>query len=93
MMLQQSVGSGLRTELLRSGGFDYRQKQEIVLFPETPKPAMEFIQPPIQCVPVFLKVVKLPEREADHSAPSSVEIQNEWRHSPLVYSPLHFLTI
>jgi hypothetical protein len=44
------------------------------------------IQPPIQWVPGALSLgVKLPEREADHSPPSSAEIK-EWvelyLHSP-----------
>jgi hypothetical protein len=42
-------------------------------------------QPPIQWVPVALSlVVKWPEREADHSPPSSAEVKNAWRYT---YTP------
>jgi hypothetical protein len=39
-------------------------------------------QPPIQWVPgAFPLVVKRPGREADHSPPSSDEVNNAWRYT------------
>jgi hypothetical protein len=38
------------------------------------RPALGPIQPPIKWVPV----IKRPEREADHSPPSTAEVKNEW---------------
>jgi hypothetical protein len=38
-------------------------------------------QPPFQWPPGFLPGVKLPERDADPSLPSSAEAENEWRYT------------
>jgi hypothetical protein len=46
------------------------------------RPALGNIQPPIQCVPGALSLrIKRPEREADYSPQSSVEIKNAWSYT------------
>jgi hypothetical protein len=53
--------------------FDFRKGQEIFLFSTALGPN----QPPIQCVQGALSPgVKRPERDADHSPPSSAEVKN-----------------
>jgi hypothetical protein len=43
-------------------------------------------QPPTKCVPGALSVgVKRPEREADHSPPSNVEVKNAWHGAQSSY--------
>jgi hypothetical protein len=45
-------------------------------------PALELIKPPIQRVTVaLLLAVKRPERQADHSPPSSAEVKNAWSYA------------
>jgi hypothetical protein len=49
----------------------------IFLFTTASRLALGSAQPPIQWVPGALSLgVKLPEREADHSPPSSAEVKN-----------------
>jgi hypothetical protein len=58
-------------------GFDSRRGLEIFLFATESRPALGPTQPPIQWVAGALSLgVKL--READHSPPSSAEINNAW---------------
>jgi hypothetical protein len=46
------------------------------------RPALGLTQPPNQWVPAaFSQGVKRPDREADHSPPSSAEVKNAWRFS------------
>jgi len=46
------------------------------------RPALGSTQPPIQWVTGTLTVgLKGTEREADHSPPSSVEVNNAWRYT------------
>jgi hypothetical protein len=57
-------------------GFD-SDGQEIFLYSKASRRALRTTQPPIRCVPwTHFPVVKRPEREADHSPPSSAEIKN-----------------
>jgi hypothetical protein len=67
-------------------GFDSRRGLGIFLFTTASRKALGPTQPPIQWVPGPLSVgIKRPEREADHSSPSSAEVK-EWvelyLHSP-----------
>jgi hypothetical protein len=69
------------SDRLRSGRlkFDSRQEQEIFLFSTASRPALGPTQSLIQWVPgIFPMRIKLPGREADHSAPSSAEVKNGW---------------
>jgi hypothetical protein len=46
------------------------------------RPALGSAQPPVQWVPGALSLwVKRPEREADHSPPSSAEAMDAWRYT------------
>jgi hypothetical protein len=58
-------------------GFESRQVLGIFLFTTAAsRPALGPTQPPTQWVPGALSLgVKLPEREADHSPPSSAEVK------------------
>jgi hypothetical protein len=52
------------------------------LFVTASRPVLVPIQPPIQRVPGALSLwVKKPEREADHSPPSSAEVKNTWSYT------------
>jgi hypothetical protein len=58
-------------------GFDSRRGLGIFLFTTASRTALGPTQPPIQWVPESLSLgVKRPEREADHSPPSSAEVMN-----------------
>ena len=55
-----------------------------------PRPDLGFTQFPIRCMSeVVPSGVKRPGIEADHSPPSSVEVENEWSYAPA--SPLCFV--
>jgi hypothetical protein len=57
-------------------GFDSWQGLGIFLFTTASRTALGTTQPPIQWVPGSLSLgVRLPEREADHSPPSSAEVK------------------
>jgi hypothetical protein len=50
-----------------------------LLFSTSSRPVLRPTQPPIQWVPAALSSgVKLPEREADHSPPTSAEVKKMW---------------
>jgi hypothetical protein len=54
------------------------------------RPALGPTEPPIQWVPWALSLgVKWPEREADHSLPSSVEVKNAWSYTSIQPIRLH----
>jgi hypothetical protein len=67
-------------------GFDSRRGLGIFLFTTASRTALEPTQPPIQLVPGVLSLgVKRPGREADHSPPSSAEVEELvelYLHSP-----------
>jgi hypothetical protein len=71
-------------------GFDSRQGLGIFLFTTASRTALEPTQPPIQWVPGALSLeVRRPEREADHSPPSSAEVKEcveLYLHSPSTLS-------
>jgi hypothetical protein len=51
-------------------------------------PALESTQHPIQWVPdALFPGVNRPEREADHSPPTSAEVKKTWYIHPLPYTP------
>jgi hypothetical protein len=57
-------------------GFESRQELGIFLFTTVSRPTMGPIQPLIQWITRTLsRVVKRPERETDHSPPSSAEVK------------------
>jgi hypothetical protein len=57
--------------------FVLKQRQEIVLFSIASRPALGPTQLPTKCVPEALSLmVKLQNREADHSPPSSDKVKN-----------------
>jgi hypothetical protein len=63
-------------------GFNSRWELEIFLLDTTSRPALGPTQPPTQRIPGALSVgVKRPEREADHSPPSSARSKNEWSYN------------
>jgi hypothetical protein len=85
-MLSQSIqrlATGWMTGVL---GFDSCRGLGIFLFTTASRPALGPTQPPIQWVPGALSLrVKWPEREADHSPPSSAEVKESmelYLHSP-----------
>jgi hypothetical protein len=56
----------------------------IFLFTTVSRTALGSTQPSIQWVPGVLSLgLKLPEREADHSPPSSVEVKNAWSYTSI----------
>jgi hypothetical protein len=62
--------------MIRVLGFDSRRELGIFLFTTASRTDLGPIQPPIQWVPAALSLeVKRPEREADHSPPSVVEVK------------------
>jgi hypothetical protein len=67
--------------------FDSRRGMGIYLFTTASSPALGPTQPPIQWVTGDLSpAVKRPEREADHSPPSSAEVKGclaLYLHSPI----------
>jgi hypothetical protein len=67
-------------------GFDSRRRLGIFFFTTLSRTALGPTQPPIQWVPGALSLgLKLPEREADHSPPSSAEVKERvelYLHSP-----------
>jgi hypothetical protein len=63
-------------------GFESRQGLGIFLFTAASTPVLGPTQPPIQSVPgAFSLGVKRPEREEDHSPPSSGELKNAWSYT------------
>jgi hypothetical protein len=57
-------------------GFDSRRRLGIFLFTTASRKALAPTQPPIRWVPENLsRRVKRPERQADHSPPSSAEVK------------------
>jgi hypothetical protein len=70
---------------LRAGrlGFESRQGLGIFLFATASRTALGPTHPPVQWVPAALSLgVKRPGREADHSPPSSAEVENAWSYIP-----------
>jgi hypothetical protein len=63
-------------------GFSSRQGLGIFLFTTASRPALVPTEPPIQWVRGTLSLaVKRPGREADHSPPSSAEVENVWSYT------------
>jgi hypothetical protein len=63
-------------------GFDSRRGLGIFLFTTVSRMALGPTQPPIQWIPRVLSLgVKRPEREDDHSPPSSAEVKNAWSYT------------
>jgi hypothetical protein len=61
-----------------------------VLFTTASRTALGPTQPPIQWVPGSLSLgVKRPGREADHSPPSSAEVENVWSYTSAPPIRLH----
>jgi hypothetical protein len=64
--------------------FESQQGLGIFLFTTASRPALGPIQPPIQWIQESLSLgVKLPGREADHSLPSSAELNNAWSYTSI----------
>jgi hypothetical protein len=75
---------------LRAGWSGFRSRQELGIFHliTASRPALGPPQPPIQWVPGPLSLgVKRPEREANHSPPSSAEIKLRGAIPPLPNTP------
>jgi hypothetical protein len=81
-----NVGAGLAqaVQCLTTGwttgrsGFDPRRGQRIFPLTSASRPALGPTQPPVQWVPGVLSPgIKAPGRDADHSPPSSAEVENE----------------
>jgi hypothetical protein len=69
--------------------FDSRRGLGIFLFTTATRTALGPTQPPMQWVPGALSLgVKRPGREADHSTPSSAEV-NEWGYTSTPPIRLH----
>jgi hypothetical protein len=62
--------------------FDSRQGLGMFLFTTASRPDLRPTQPPIQLLAGTLSLkVKRPGREADHSPPSSAEVNNAWTYT------------
>jgi hypothetical protein len=62
--------------------FESRREVGIFLLTPASRPALEPTEPPIQWSPEALSLgVKRPDREADHSPPSSAEVKNAWSYA------------
>jgi hypothetical protein len=71
-------------------GFDSRQGNEIFVYSTASRPALGPTQPPIQWVPGNRLVgVKWPERESNHSPPSTAEVKNGGAVPSLYISSWH----
>jgi hypothetical protein len=63
-------------------GFESWQGLGIFLFTTVSRPVLRTTQSPIQWVPGALSLgVKQPEREADHSPQSDVQVKNVWSYT------------
>jgi hypothetical protein len=62
------------------------KSQESFVFSKTSRPTLVPTQPPIQRAPSFFLRLNRPERQANHSLPSSPEVKNDWRYTstPLI---------
>jgi hypothetical protein len=70
--------------------FDFGLGLGIFLFTTASRTALGPTQPSIQWVPEALSLgVKLLRREANHSAPSSVEVKNAWSYTSTTPIRLH----
>jgi hypothetical protein len=77
-------------------GFDSRRGLGIFLFTAVSRTALRPTQPPILLlwVPGSISLgVKRPGREADHSPPSSAEVQNAWIYTSIPLIRLHGMVI
>jgi hypothetical protein len=74
--------------------YESRQGLGIFLFSTASGPYLEPTQPPIQWVsgPLSLRV-KRPDREADHSPPSSAEVKNLWSYTSTPQICLHDMVL
>jgi hypothetical protein len=71
-------------------GFDSRRGLGIFLFTNPSRTALGSTQHPIQWVPRALSLgVKRPEREAENSPPSSVEVKHVWGYTSSPPTRLH----
>jgi hypothetical protein len=71
-------------------GFDSQRGLGIYLFTTVSRTALGPAQPPIQWVPGALSLeVKRPGRGADHSPPSSAEVNNAWSYTSTSPISLH----
>jgi hypothetical protein len=65
-------------------------RERFFLFSTASRPALGPTQPPVRWVPgAISKEVKRPEREAEHSPPSSAEVRNGGAIPPLLTSSWH----
>jgi hypothetical protein len=72
---------------LDDGRFESRQELGMFLLTTASRAAVEPTQPPIQWVTWALSLgIKRPELEADHSHPSSAEVNNAWSY---ISTPQH----
>jgi hypothetical protein len=68
----------------RGSRFDSKRGLGIFLFTTASRMALGPTQPPIQWVSGALSLgVKRPEREADHSLPSSAKVKNAWSYTSI----------
>jgi hypothetical protein len=78
------------SDWLRAGrsGFDFRQERDMYLFSATSTPALWLTQPPTQWIQGNISTgVKRQEREADHSPPSSTDVNKVGAIVPLPNKP------
>jgi hypothetical protein len=84
-VIAQSVKRWSTGWTIRVLGFDSQRGLGIFLFTTTSSTALGPTQPAIQWVPEALSLeVKRPVLEADHSPPSSAEVNNAWSYT---YTP------
>jgi len=58
------------------------------------RPALRPTQPAIQRVPASLSLgVKRPDRENDHSPPSSAEVKDAWSYTSTISIGLHVVVL
>jgi hypothetical protein len=92
MLLLLNNGSGIAQLVYPQAaagrpGFDFQHWQVVLLFPAAHRPAVGPTQPPTQWVlGTHSRVVKLPNREADHSSPCIAEVKNSGAKSPVSHA-------
>jgi hypothetical protein len=77
----RATGYGLDDAMI---GIRFPAGLGMFLFGTTSRPTLGPTQPPIQWVPGALSPgIKRPDREADHSDPSSAEVKNAWSYGAI----------
>jgi hypothetical protein len=72
------------------GSIPGRDRKGKFLFITASRPSLEPTQPPIQWISrTFIPDIERPEREADHSPPTSAKVKNSWSYTSTPPLRLH----